>query len=922
LARAASGLVYMAEQIEPVRRKVALKVIKAGMDTREVIARFEAERQALALMDHPNIARVLDGGATATGRPYFVMELVRGIPITDYCDQAQLSTPERLRLFIKVCQAVQHAHQKGIIHRDIKPSNVLITLHDGEPVPKVIDFGVAKAVGQRLTEKTFYTGYAQMIGTPAYMSPEQAELSGLDIDTRADIYSLGALLYELLTGATPFDKETLARAALDEMRRMIRETEPPKPSTRLRTLGDKLPEVAKRRNTEAAALGRVVQGDLDWIVMKCLEKDRRRRYETANGLAMDLRRHLADEPVTAGAPSAGYKFGKFARRHKAALAVAATIAAVLVMATGISVWQAVRAARAEALAKERLTESESITKFLTGVFRSADPWRDGRTITVAETLDRAVTNLDRDLSAQPARRAQLQTALGWTYQGLGLGRQAIPLQEKARDYYLATFGPEHPDTLAAMFNLANSYFDAGRLDEALKLREKVLPLRRKVNGPEHPDTLRAMNNLAACYFEAGRRDEALRLREELLPLWRKVNGPEHPDTLSAMGSLAHSYRAAGRLDEAVKLQEEVLQLCRKVLGPEHPDTLKAMNSLANSYRDAGRRDEALKLWEDGLRLRRKVLGPEHPATLLAINNLAVSYDQASRREEALKMREDVLPLYRKVLGSEHPDTLRAMRNLALSYDEAGRLEKALKMREDVLALYRKLMGPEHPDTLSAMGDLALSYVEAGRHQEAIALLGKACELDPKDTDASLTLATWQIWFGQDADYEATRRRVVQDAEEAVHAGPAERAAKAYCLRPSTDAALLAKVLTLAQRAVELGRTSPLLPWYQLGLGLAEYRNSQYAAAERALTLAEQTAGEEYEIPSIARLYRAMSLFRQDKPEEARKLFSQAQAQMPPLPEDENKPLVDGKPVSHDVLICWLAYKEARALLNQPRPAQP
>jgi tetratricopeptide (TPR) repeat protein len=912
----------MAEQIEPVRRKVALKVIKAGMDTREVIARFEAERQALALMDHPNIARVLDGGATATGRPYFVMELVRGSPITDYCDQAQLSTPERLRLFIKVCQAVQHAHQKGIIHRDIKPSNVLITLHDGEPVPKVIDFGVAKAVGQRLTEKTFYTGYAQMIGTPAYMSPEQAELSGLDIDTRADIYSLGALLYELLTGATPFDKETLARAALDEMRRMIRETEPPKPSTRLRTLGDKLPEVAKRRNTEAAALGRVVQGDLDWIVMKCLEKDRRRRYETANGLAMDLRRHLADEPVTAGAPSAGYKFGKFARRHKAALAVAATIAAVLVMATGISVWQAVRAARAEALAKERLTESESITKFLTGVFRSADPWRDGRTITVAETLDRAVTNLDRDLSAQPARRAQLQTALGWTYQGLGLGRQAIPLQEKARDYYLATFGPEHPDTLAAMFNLANSYFDAGRLDEALKLREKVLPLRRKVNGPEHPDTLRAMNNLAACYFEAGRRDEALRLREELLPLWRKVNGPEHPDTLSAMGSLAHSYRAAGRLDEAVKLQEEVLQLCRKVLGPEHPDTLKAMNSLANSYRDAGRRDEALKLWEDGLRLRRKVLGPEHPATLLAINNLAVSYDQASRREEALKMREDVLPLYRKVLGSEHPDTLRAMRNLALSYDEAGRLEKALKMREDVLALYRKLMGPEHPDTLSAMGDLALSYVEAGRHQEAIALLGKACELDPKDTDASLTLATWQIWFGQDADYEATRRRVVQDAEEAVHAGPAERAAKAYCLRPSTDAALLAKVLTLAQRAVELGRTSPLLPWYQLGLGLAEYRNSQYAAAERALTLAEQTAGEEYEIPSIARLYRAMSLFRQDKPEEARKLFSQAQAQMPPLPEDENKPLVDGKPVSHDVLICWLAYKEARALLNQPPPPQP
>jgi serine/threonine protein kinase len=326
------GVVYMAEQQEPVRRMVALKIIKAGMDTREVIARFEAERQALALMDHPNIAKVLDGGTTEARRPYFVMELVRGVPITDYCDQNNLSTAERLRLFINVCQAVQHAHQKAIIHRDLKPSNVLVTLQDGEPVPKVIDFGVAKALSQKLTEKTLFTALGQMIGTPAYMSPEQAEITQEDVDTRSDIYSLGVLLYELLTGVTPFDKETLAKAALDEMRRMIRETEPPKPSTRLQTLGHKLAKVAKHRHTEPAALSRLVSGDLDWITMKCLEKDRRRRYETASGLTLDLQHCLSNEPVTACPPSIAYRFRKLVRRNRVAFAAGAAVAASLVFA--------------------------------------------------------------------------------------------------------------------------------------------------------------------------------------------------------------------------------------------------------------------------------------------------------------------------------------------------------------------------------------------------------------------------------------------------------------------------------------------------------------------------------------------------------------------------------------------------------------
>ena len=409
------GVVYVADQEEPVRRRVALKVIKLGMDTKSVIARFEAERQALAMMDHPNIAKVLDAGATDTGRPYFVMELVRGIRITEYCDQNNLSIPERLNLFTQVCHAIQHAHQKGIIHRDIKPSNILVTLHDGVPVPKVIDFGIAKATEGRLSDLTVYTELRQFIGTPAYMSPEQAEMSGLNIDTRSDIYALGVLLYELLTGKTPFDPNELVMSGLDEIRRIIREQEPQRPSTRLSTMVNAdLTAVAKGHGTQPPKLISLIRGDLDWIVMKCLEKDRTRRYETANGLANDLKRHLNHEPVTARPPTNLYRFQKMVRRNKAAFAAAAAVFAALIAGLGVSTWLFVRERHAQretaaALARESLLRQkaearEKITQ-AQGLYNACK----------FDEAQRLLNAIPPGLALDDSEQASLRYALGYWY---------------------------------------------------------------------------------------------------------------------------------------------------------------------------------------------------------------------------------------------------------------------------------------------------------------------------------------------------------------------------------------------------------------------------------------------------------------------------------------------------------------------------
>jgi eukaryotic-like serine/threonine-protein kinase len=1547
------GVVYMAEQQEPVRRRVALKVIKLGMDTKQVIARFEAERQALALMDHPNIAKVLDAGATETGRPYFVMELVKGIPITRFCDENNLSTATRLNLFVQVCHAIQHAHQKGIIHRDIKPSNILVADHDGVPVPKIIDFGIAKATtDQRLTDKTLFTAFEQFIGTPAYMSPEQAKLSGLDVDTRSDIYSLGVLLYELLTGKTPFEGKRLLEAGLDEIRRIIREEEPMRPSTRLHTLdAAEQTTVARHRQSEAPKLVHLIRGDLDWIVMKALEKDRGRRYETANGLAMDIQRHLQNEPVTACPPGNLYRFQKMVRRNTLTFGAAAAVAISLILGLAISSFLFIRekearaseaimrrqaedakkqaqtqAARAEAAsldaksAEQKAREKEMETKT---VLSAAEFLQGSRAISEKHPAD-ALAYLARSFSddpgnaaaltsmatllashswmaptvlLQPANSAQFSpdgerivtasdygTARVWDAQSgqpltgpMELGHKVnsaqfspdgkrivtaswdqarvwdaqsgqpltAPMKHRLDSVNSAQFSPnatawdpetgkmllsgpwsqdngvssahfspdgtrivtacdtsawlwdaqsgrqltelkqqigfggvisaqfspdgtrivttawdrvriwdaqsgkpladplEHGSRLFAQFSPAGNRIvtasdnGAARVWDAQSGRPLTKPMQhlsavtaaqfspdgkriltatqggtvrfwdaesgKLLPGPANQDNrvnsaqfspdgnriVTASGTVARVWdgqsgkpltepmqhdsvvnsaqFSPDGKRVLTASRDGTVRVWDALNGrpplaeffknagrlsaqfsPDGTRILTVSGDSARVWDARSHqpLTAPVKHNNEVVcaqfsadgkrivtasadttarvwdaQSGRPLTDPlKHvalvksaqfsPDGKRVLTASFDSraqvwdaqsgqplltaplqhsgpvncaqFSPDGNRivtasgDKTARVWDaqsgqpmakpmqhqsvvnsaqfspDGRRILTASEGqgaqvwdaqsgqplmqlgveaklaqfsPDGKRILTATGNTARLWDAQSGQlltaplqhtsavssaqfsadgkrivtaagtaarvwdaqtgellmeplshgrpprpgefkpiadsatirgatvsgvifpvnsaqfspdgkrvvtaaddgnvrvwdiapspesspawlaqlaeaicgqtlnkqgllEPSRLNRADILNHVRQELNrapdtddwavwgrwfladsltrtispfsrqtvpeyiedrikEATPEALDEAERLAANKDtllkriaeartafdqttrahklkldadalvKQGKFAEAEPMYREALEIIRNHSGPNHPDTVRATSDLADFYYAVGRSQEALALQTKVCELDPHDTFASLALATWQAWFGQNADYEATRRRLLQQALGTDQAG--ERAAKAACLRPSTDVALLANALKLAQRAVDFVKDHSYLPWCQLSLGMSEYRNGQYAAAEQSLKIAEQTAGETHEISGIAQSFLAMNLFRQNRSEEARKVLSQAEAQMPPLPKDESKPLVDGAPVSHDVLIWWLAYKEAKSVLNETASAKP
>jgi serine/threonine protein kinase len=740
------GSVWIAEQFEPVKRKVAIKLVKPGMDSRQVLARFEAERQALALMDHPHIARIFDGGLTDQGRPYFVMELVKGLPVTEYCDQLRVSLAERLELFVLICQAVQHAHQKGIIHRDLKPSNVLVCMYDGKPVPKVIDFGLAKALHNSLTDETLHTGFGIMIGTPLYMSPEQAEHNNLDVDSRTDIYSLGVLLYELLTGSTPLERAQLKDAAFNEILRLIKEVEPKKPSTRL-SGNARLPNIAAQRSIEPSRLGRALAGDLDWIAMKALDKERGRRYETAESMARDINRYLHDEAVEARPPSWVYQTQKFIRRHRGAVLAASLVSLAVVagfIGTTIGLIRteqqrsiAEASAELERLANEqaqtRLEQLVNANGLVTAIFADLDIQQVRESAepieaVLAQRLLKLAEQLDDNVVGDPLMVADLKVRLGESLYGLGFSRESIPLFETARDVQRKHLGEDHPLTLASMGNLANSLSGAGEVDLALPLLEQTLERRKEKLGSDDPDTLMSMNNLAMTLIDQGRREPGILLMEETLELRKRHLGSDHRDTLISMNNLAVAYQKDGRLTQALSLFEEVLKL-RKLTGDnDHPATLSSMNNLANMYFSLGKLDLAVPLSEETLRMRRSRLGAYHRDTVKSMNSLASGFMAVGRFDEAIQLFDEGLRTNQVVLGSDHPDTLVCMGNLAAAYNATGRFEQSLPLFEKTWQLRSAKQGPDHPDTIYSLSNLASAYRMAGQLDRALPLLEESLRL--------------------------------------------------------------------------------------------------------------------------------------------------------------------------------------------------
>lgn len=736
------GEVWLAEQKDPVRRRVALKLVKAGMNTREVIGRFESERQALALMEHPAIAKVFEAGSTPEGAPYFAMEYVAGVPITEYCDNHRLSIKERLELFMHVCEGVRHAHQKAVIHRDLKPSNILVTEVDGQAAPKIIDFGVAKALSQKLTAQTMFTRVGALVGTPEYMSPEQALSSGEDVDTRTDVYSLGIIYYELLAGVPPIE---LRKIALAEYLRRLREEDPPKPSTKIRTQdAASSSEVARRRQTEPVALAKQIGGDLDSIALKALEKDRSRRYGSASDFAADIARYLKHEAVLAVPPSAAYRARKFAGRHRWGMAMAGAFVLVLTAASVVSIRQSIRANREAAVAQavsdflrnDVLAQASAYTQ--SGPSTKPDP-----DLKVRTALDRAAARITGKFAAQPEVEAAIRDTIGQTYIDLGLYPEARTQLDRALELRRQMLGAEDPKTVRTLVGVARVLYQQGKYAEAESMFGQALEIQKRVLGPQHPDTLASMGSLAGAYYEQGKYPQSEALQSQTLELRRRVLGPDHRATLASMQSLALVYYLEGKYGQAEELFHQTLEADRRVLGAEHPSTLVTMGDLAMTYAAEDKYKPAEEIFGQTLEIERHVLGSEHSTTLSTMHNLANISLQEGSYPQAEELFTQTLAIQRRVLGPEHPSTLMSMEGLASAYGLRGKYSQAETLFKQTLDVQRRVMGPEHPDTLLTLSDFAGVYQQQGRYAlaeeragEAVAGRRRALGADSPDTRSS------------------------------------------------------------------------------------------------------------------------------------------------------------------------------------------